>query len=65
MNGAPLPNILPMQIHVEGVAHLLSNIQADKASGPDNLLAKEVVNQIAPTLAIIIFPSIPRPGITA
>ena len=41
---------------MKGVAHLLSNIQAHKDSGPDNLPAcflKEVANQIAPTLAII------------
>ena len=56
MNGTPLPDILPIQIHVEGVVHLLSNIQAHKASGPDNLpthFLKVVANQITPTLAII------------
>ena len=56
MNGVPLPNISPIQIHVKGVAHLLSSIQVHKASGPDNLPArflKEVANEIALALAII------------
>ena len=56
MNGDPFPSISPIQIHVEGVAQLLQNIQTHKACGPDNLPAhflKEVANEIAPALTII------------
>jgi len=43
-------------VHTDGVTQLLSNIQVNKASGPDNLPArflKEVAYEIVPTLTII------------
>ena len=36
----PTPSIPPIQIHVDGIYQLLSNIQQHKASGPDNLPAR-------------------------
>ena len=59
MHSDTLPNISRIQIHVEGVIQLLhniNNIQAHRASGPDNLPArflKEVANEIAPVWTII------------
>ena len=56
VNDTPLPGILPITVHVEGVAQLLTNIQPHKASGPDNLPArflKEVANEIAPVLTLV------------
>ena len=56
VNDSPLPSISPISVHVEGVAQLLTNIQSQKASGPDNLPArflKEVANEIAPVLTVI------------
>jgi len=50
VNDSPLPSVSPISVHIEGVAQLLSNIQSQKASGPDNLPArflKEVANKIA------------------
>ena len=56
MHSDTLPNISRIQIYVEKVIQLLHNIQAHRASGPDNLPArflKEVANKIAPVLTII------------
>ena len=40
MESEPLPCVDSIQIHVEGVAELLSNIDPNKANGPDNLPAR-------------------------
>jgi len=40
VNDSPLPSISPILVHVKGVAQLLTNIQSQKASGPDNLPAR-------------------------
>ena len=56
MKSEPLPCVDSIQIHVEGVAELLSNIDPNKANGPDNLPArflKEVSLKIAPALILI------------
>ena len=56
LDGAPLPSISPLQIHVDGVYHLLQNINIHKATGPDNLPARflnEVAREIAPALTVI------------
>ena len=56
MEGDPLPCIDAIQVHSEGVAKLLSNIDPSKAHGPDNLpvrFLKEVSCEIAPALALI------------
>ena len=55
MEGDPLPCIDAIQVHSEGVAKLLSNIDPSKAHG-HNLPArflKEISCEIAPTLALI------------
>ena len=58
-NADPTPSIPPIQIHVDGIYQLLSNIhriQQRKASGPDNLPArilKEVAYEISPALSLI------------
>ena len=60
MEGNPLSCIDSIQVNVEGVVDLLSNIVSSKAHGPDNLPAhflKEVSFEIAPTL-----PGITGPG---
>ena len=52
----PTPSIPPIQIHVDGIYHLLSNIQQHKAPGPDNLpvrFLKEVAYEISPALSLI------------
>ena len=58
MEGDPLPSIDTIQVHSEGVAELLSNIDSSKAYayGPDNLPArflKEVSSEIASALTLI------------
>ena len=56
MEGDPLPSIDTIQVHSEGVAELLSNIDSSKAYGPDNLPArflKEVSSEIASVLTLI------------
>ena len=56
MEGDPLPYTDAMQVHSEGVADLLSNIDPSKSHGPDNLLAhslKEVSSETAPALTLI------------
>ena len=55
MEGNPLPYIDIIQIHSEGVADLLSNINPDKSHGNDHLPArflKEVKSEITPALAL-------------
>ena len=56
MKGNSLPCIDAIQVHSEGVAELLSNINPSKSHGPDNLPArflKEVSSEIAPALTLI------------
>jgi len=56
VNDTPLPGILPITVHIEGVVQLLTNIQPHKANGPDNLPArflKEVAIEIAPPLTVV------------
>ena len=56
MEGDPLPCIDSIQVNVEGVAELLSNIDSSKARGPDNLptrFLKEFSSEIASTLMLI------------
>ena len=53
IEGDPLPSIDASQVHSEGVAELLSNINPGKSHGPDNLTAhflKEVSLEIAAAL---------------
>ena len=52
-----LPTISLLQTHVDSVIHLLQNINAHKATGPDNLPAcflNEVAKKIRPVLTITI-----------
>jgi len=56
LSGDTFPSIPQIEVHTDGVVQLLSNIQVNKASGPDNLPArflKEVAYEIAPTLTKI------------
>lgn len=56
MEGDPLPCIDAIQVHSEGIAELLFNINPGKSHGPDNLPAhflKEVSLDIAPALTLI------------
>ena len=55
LDRAPLPNISPLQIHVEGVAHLLQSINIHKATGTDNIQAHFLneVAEITPALTVI------------
>ena len=56
MKGSPLPSINVIQVHSEGVADLLSNINPGKSHGPYNLPAyflKEVSSEIALALTFI------------
>ena len=46
----------PIEIHTEGVLHLLLNLKASKATGPDKIpcrFLKELVYQIAPALTLL------------
>ena len=56
LEGNPLPEIPPIQIHSDGVSHLLHNLKHHKAAGPDNLpsyFLKEVANEISPALSML------------
>ena len=56
MNNYPLPSISRIQIHTDGVAKLLQNIQVRKAGVPDDLpthFLKGVAEEISPVLTII------------
>ena len=47
----------PMEISVDGVAKLLSNLNIHKASGPENISArflKECCDVVAPTVSQIV-----------
>lgn len=56
MEDSPFPQISPVNVTVEGVASLLTNLKPHKAPGPDNIPAfflKETANEIAPILTHI------------
>ena len=49
--GAPFPDMPPISISIEDVHHQLSNLQTNKASGPDKIPAyflKRTASLIAP-----------------
>ena len=51
MEDVPFPQISPINVSVEGVASLLTNLKPHKAPGPDNIpafLLKETANEIVP-----------------
>ena len=53
LDPAPYPNMQPITIHVNGIAKLLRNLKAHKATGPDQVpakLLKEAADQLAPML---------------
>ena len=57
----PLQNINSLNITVEGVAHLLKNIDPKKTGGPDGIPARflrELSFEITPTLTLIYEASI-------
>ena len=57
----PLHDINSLNITVEGVAHLLKNIDSKKTGGPDGISARflrELSFEIAPTLTLIYKASI-------
>ena len=39
LNKDPLPDIPSIQVHPQGIQHLLSNLDANKSGGPNNLPA--------------------------
>ena len=57
----PIPNMAPIEIHTDGVLHLLLNLKVSKATGPDKIpcrLLKELAYQIAPALTLLYRASI-------
>jgi len=64
VNDNTLPGILPITVHIEGVAQLLTNIQPHKASGPDNLPARFLKKKLLMRLLLYLIngciPSITR-----
>ena len=57
----PLPEMSPIEVHTEWVLHLLLNLKAFKATGPDKVpsrLLKELAHQIAPALILLYNASI-------
>ena len=55
LDGVPLLGISLLQIHVDGVTHLLQNTNTHKAIGPDNLpdrFLNKVAREIAPALTV-------------
>ena len=56
INNGPIPDMPPLQIHTEGVLHLLLSLKISKATGPDKIpgrLLKELAYQIPPVLTLI------------
>ena len=48
---SPYPDIMNITVNIQGVAKLLSDLNPNKACGPDNIsprLLKEIANEIAP-----------------
>ena len=57
----PIPNMAPIEIHTDGVLHLLLNLKVSKATGPDKIpcrLLKELAYQIPPALTLLYRASI-------
>ena len=56
LSNDPLPDMQPIQVHSQGIQHLLNNLDANKSAGPDKLPArflKEIAAEVAPALSII------------
>jgi len=56
LEGNPLPEIPPIQIHSDSLSQLLHNLKHHKAAGPDNLpsyFLKEITNEISPALSML------------
>ena len=56
-----IPNMAPIEIHTDGVLHLLLNLKASIQSCPDKIpcrLLKELAYQIAPALTLLYRASI-------
>ena len=52
----PLPDIPSIQVNSQGIQHLLSNLDANKSSGPDSFPArflKEIAVEIALALSTV------------
>ena len=61
MESDPIPDMPPIQIHTEGVLHLLLGLKTSKATGPDKIpsrLLKELAYQISPALTLLYRASI-------
>ena len=59
----PVPDMEPIQIHEEGVLHLLLQLKQCKSTGPDEIPArflKEFAHQLAPLLTMLYQASIVR-----
>ena len=54
MEGAPFPDMPSISISTEEVYHQLSNLQSNKASGPDKIPAY-FLKKTAPLIAPILF----------
>ena len=64
ISGEPIPDIPPLHIEIEGVKHLLENLDRHKAVGPDNIpskLLKETASLMAPLLTYIYIPIFTSP----
>ena len=58
---SPYPDIMNITVNIQGVAKLLSDLNPNKACGPDNIsprLLKEIANEIAPSLALLFHASL-------
>ena len=58
---SPYPDLHEITIHPDGVRKLLQNINAHKATGPDNIpgqLLKEVAQEVTPILSLIFSASL-------
>ena len=56
LNGSPSPDIDHLEITVEGVRKLLSNVNPKKANGPDNIpnrVLKECATSISPYITTL------------
>ena len=55
MEGVPFLDMSPISIYIEEVCHQLSNLQSNKASGLDKILAYSL-KRTAPLIPYILFP---------
>ena len=65
---SPYPDIMNITVNIQGVAKLLSDLNPNKACGPDNIsprLLKEIANEIAPSLALLFQASLQQNTIPA